>query len=181
MELFEYKDYKLVYAPQTLALKPFSALWKRDRNKDKKTAIAELSFIYFYCDPRSDFADIINDEERRFEIVKNLDLPENWKPDTKVLDAIEFYRIRSETVTSKLLQNIIVGVNNIGETFKNIDVNAVDDKGKPVYNIAQLITAAKSIPDLVTALKTAQDEVKKELKSDSRARGSVEKAVFEDL
>ena len=180
MNLFEYKDYKLVFAPQTLALKPFATLWKRDKNRNKKTAIAELSFIYFYVDPRSDFADIIDDEERRFEIVKNLDLSESWKPDTKMLEAIEFYKERSETVTSKLLKNIIIGVDNIGNTFKNIDPNAVDEKGKPIYNIAQLVTAAKSIPDLVTALKIAQEEVKKELKKESRAKGSVEKAAFED-
>lgn len=180
MELFEYKDYKLTYAPQTLALKPFAALWKRDRNRNKHVAISELSFIYFYADPKSDFADIIDDEERRLEIVRNLDLPEGWVPDAKVKEAIAFYEERSQSVASKLLKNIIIGVNNIGETFKSIDVNAVDERGKPVYNLAQLVTAAKSIPDLVASLRKAEEEVAKEINKDKRAKGTVEKAVFED-
>lgn len=180
MELFDYKDFKLTYAPQTLALKPFASLWKRDRNKNKHVAISELSFIYFFCDQKSDFADILDEEARRFEIVRNLDLPDGWYPDEKVKEAMKFYIERSETVASKLLKNIIIGVNNLGETFRDIDANAVDEKGKPLYNISQLVAAAKYIPDLVTSLRRAEEEVAKELSKDKRAKGAVEKAVFED-
>ncbi len=181
MELFEFKNYILTYSPQTLALKPFSTLWKRDRSQGKKVAISELSFIYFFCDTKSDFSDIIDENERRLEIVKNLDLPKDWTPDAKVKEAMEFYMERSQTVASKLLRNIIIGVNNIGEMFKDIDVNAMDERGKPVYNIAQLVAAAKAIPTLIVALKEAQTEVDKESKGKSLvARGAVEKAVFED-
>jgi hypothetical protein len=180
MELFELKDYKLTFSPQALSLKPFQVLWKRDKSTNKKTALSELSFIYYYSDHKSDFFDIVNEEERRLEIIKYLDLPDNWIPDDKVLEAVEFYKTRSETIGSKLLRNIVIGVNNIGEMFKDIDVNAMDERGKPVYNIAQLVTAAKSIPALITALKEAQEEVNKELKSKSIARGSIEKSIFED-
>lgn len=180
MNLFEYKDYNLTYAPQTLELLPFKALWKRDKSYGKKRAVAELSFIYFMCDPKSDFSDITDDDQRRLEIVKNIELPENWKPDAKVKVAMDFYKERSETVTSKLLKNIIMGVEKIGNMFKDIDPYQTDANGKPVHNVSQLITAAAKIPELVNSLKEAQDAINRELEDKSRLKGDRQKAAFED-
>lgn len=182
MELFELKDYTVVFSPQALLLKPFKILWTRDKNKLKTRALAELAFVFYYSDFKSDFSDILDEELKIQEIVRNLNVSDDWKPDDKVMDACQFYIERSETVSSRLLKNIIQGVNNIGEMFKDIDVNAIDDKGKPVYNIAQLVTAAKSIPALITALKEAEIEVKKQSSiKDSNLRGTTRsKSMFED-
>ncbi len=132
-------------------------------------------------DYKSDFYDIIDEEERSAEIVSHLALPDDWKPDAKVKDACEFYRERSETVLSRLFQNIITGVDNIGKTFKDIDINAVDEKGKPIHNIAQLVSAAKNIAPLVAALKEAEKEVRKEQSAlGKNNKGTRVKSTFED-
>ena len=54
IKLFRYEGYKIIISEEALALKPFKQIWQRDRTVNKDKAIAELGFIYFFCDPRSD-------------------------------------------------------------------------------------------------------------------------------
>ena len=106
---------------------------------------------------------------------------DDWKKDSKIEDACTFYRERSETLLTRLFKNIITGVDNLGETFKNIDPTLLDDKGKPVYSLSQLVQAAKGIAPLVATLREAEQEVKKEksaLKDNNK--GNRTKSIFED-
>lgn len=181
MDLFELKNFNVAFSPIALNLKPFKALWSRDKNKNKTRANAELAYVYFMTDYKSDFYDIIDEDERKDEIIKYLTLPDGWKPDSKVLEACDFYRERSETVLTRLLRNIIIGVDNIGRTFREIDVNALDDKGKPLYNLNNLVTAAKGISPLIASLREAELEIKKEKSLDLKNnKGSRSKKTFED-
>ena len=69
MKLFKYEGYRVVIAEEALALKPFKKLWDRDKSANKDKAIAELSFIYFFCDPRSDYQ-YLTDPDARKEAIK---------------------------------------------------------------------------------------------------------------
>ena len=91
MKLFKYEGYKITISEEALMLKPFKALWDRDKTKTKEKALMELGYIYFLCDPRSDYQYIVDLESRSDEIKKGEGIDTKWKPDSKVLEAIEFY------------------------------------------------------------------------------------------
>lgn len=91
MNLFTYEGYKLTISPEALVLKPFKQIWDRDKSKNKEKAIQELGFIYFFCDIRSDYQYIVNEADRELAIKEGEGLPQSWKPDVKVKEAIEFY------------------------------------------------------------------------------------------
>lgn len=181
MQLFELKDYNLTFSPQALELKAFKALWDRDKTKDKKRALAELSYVYFFSDYKSDFIDILDETTRHSEIVLNLSgLPKEWKPDDKVKDAIRFYTETSETISTRLLEDSRKAVNKVSDFLKNVDLNLVDKNGKPIHDVARITQAIKSVPTMTKALKDLEEQVKKEKDAESSLRGSKEKSIFED-
>lgn len=65
MKLFKYEGYKITIAPEALLLKPFKQIWQRDRSRNKDKALMELGFIYFFCDTRSDYQYLTDEDERK--------------------------------------------------------------------------------------------------------------------
>ena len=90
MNLFKYEGYKVNISPEAMMLKPFKEIYDRDKSKSKDKAFLELAYIYFYCDPRSDYQYIIDPIDKDKAIREGLDLLK-WKPDKKITEAIEFY------------------------------------------------------------------------------------------
>lgn len=182
MNLFELKDHTLAWLPETMALKPFAELWKRDKSKDKLTATGELSFIFFFADSRSDFHNILDEDTRTAEILNQVGgLPKGWKPDAKVKAAIDFYKERSETVSSRLLEDAEHAAKKISTFLRNVNLYEREEKtGKPIYKPNEIVSALKSIPSVVEALQETKKKVEKELQEKGNARGSVEKGTFED-
>ena len=70
IKLFRYEGFKVTVEPEAIMLLPFKALWDRDTTRDKRKAMQELAFIYFMCDPRSDYQYLIDEESRMNEIKK---------------------------------------------------------------------------------------------------------------
>ena len=69
MKLFKYEGFKIEVSPEALQLKPFKLIYNKDKSKNKEQAFLELSFVYFFADPRSDYQ-YITDEEDRIEAIK---------------------------------------------------------------------------------------------------------------
>lgn len=179
MELFELKNYRVVFAPQALALVPFKKLWDRDKSKDKTIAIAELASIYYFADYKSDFTDILDEHERIEEIKKYVNLPKNWAPDEAYKEAVSFYLERSETITTKLLRDARIGVDKLSKFLKEVDLNKEDKHGKPKYNAKQIGDSIKNLGDIVGALEKLDAQVKKEQR-DNTLRGGRDKGYHAD-
>jgi hypothetical protein len=81
-------------------LKPFRVIWDRDKTQGKLRALQELAFIYFFCDPRSDYMFIINVENRKEKIIEQEGMKSSWKPDKQILSAMELYRYLTQTTSS---------------------------------------------------------------------------------
>jgi len=180
MKLFKYEGYNMTISEEAFALKPFKDLWKRDKSKNKERALQELAYIYFMEDTRSDYQIYIDREERSEQIKLGEGLPEDWKPDKLVLEAEQFYAgFKSESAL--LLEDIRAAITKLREYIKTIDLNAVDDKGKPIYTLNTYTATIKQIPELITSLDAAEKAIAKESVTQDKVRGSVEKAMFEDL
>lgn len=179
LKLFTYEGYQLRVEPEALLLTPFKAIWDRDKSKNKATAMQELGYIYFMGDPRSDYQYIVDEKQRTEEIKKGQGMPSKWKPDKLVLAALSFYNSFKPT-SAALLEDTRVAVDKLRQLLRDIDLEAVDDKGKPIYTLNTITATIKQIPALVKDLDTAEKTLAKDIIAEARARGSQSKAAFED-
>lgn len=179
IKLFKYEGYTVTVEPEALLLSPFKDLWDRDESPDKHIAMQELGFIYFMGDPRSDYQFIIDEKERIKEIKKGQGMPASWKPDAKVKKALEFYN-RFKPASAGLLEDTRVAVNKLRQLLRNIDLEAEDDKGRPIYTLNTVTATIKQIPGLVKDLDEAERTLAKDIINEGKARGSQTKALYED-
>jgi hypothetical protein len=179
IKLFKLDDYEVIVEPEALLLKPFKTIWDRDKSKDKSLAKQELAFIFFVSDPRSDYQYIIDRDTREEQVIQALGMPAKWKPDKKVYDALEFYE-SFKPVSAGLLEDTRVAVNKLREMLRNINLDERDDKNKPVHTLSSITQTIKQVPALVRDLDEAERTLSRDIAAEARARGSQQKALFED-
>jgi hypothetical protein len=180
MILFELDNNRVTFAPQALELKPFKALWDRDTTSDKKHAVAELSYVYFFSDYKSPFSNIVDEETRKEEIISVLPNFKLKKADTVIEQACIFYSKIQNTISMGLLIATRLGVDKIKEFFINFDLRKMDKNGRPVYNPKQINDIIRDIGRTVGGLKDVEEQVMKELEVKNSMRGTREKTLFED-
>ncbi len=171
MRLFKYEGYEVRVAPEALTLKPFKKLWERDKSKTKEKAMQELSFLYFYCDPRSDYQYITDDEDRLNAVREGIGFPETWKPDAQITLAIEFYRT-FDTSAALLLKMAANGVNKVQAALD--DMTPSDTKSLKEY-----LLIMKMIPEVAAMIQEAEKKLNQE-EEFGEAKGAIEKTLFDD-
>ena len=180
MRLFKYEGYKINIEPEALLLKPFKRIWDRDKSQSKDKAMMELGFIYFFCDPRSDYQYIVDEDIRKQTIREGEGLPKNWEPDNLVLEAITFYN-SFKTPAALLLEDTRAAVDKLRQLLRKINLEEADDKGRPVYTLNTITSTIKQIPSLVKDLDEAERTLAKEIAQSDKVRGAAEKSLYEDL
>ena len=180
---FDKGNYSVIYSPLLLTLSPFKKIIDRDKTKGKETAIKELSFIAFFADIRSDYMYIVSDEERAAELVKDLELPKDWKVDNTIKQAIEFYTSRSTTVNSSIYKSACKAAIDISNYLNKTDVllDERDENGKVVTDISKITSALEKVPKIMANLNSAHTELIKEQKiTEGRTKGSKTFNTLED-
>lgn len=174
MNIFKYEGYKVVIDPIALTLKVFKKIWDRDKSKTKDKAMMELSFIYFFCDTRSDFKIIEDDDERIKEIKEQEGLPSKWYPDKVITEAIEFYeKFKSESELSYEDTKFIAS--KFRKKMKEIDFDSLEIKD--MKNVQSIL---KDMPSLIRELNETEKVLAKTDSSSSKMRGQGEKTIMED-
>jgi len=169
-------NYHVEWEEQTLLLKAFRPLYKRDRSTGKVKANKELSFVYFFCDIQSDYNIFPDDEERAKAIAKDLELGDNWKIDDKVQDAIDFYNSMSTSVTAKMLKDNIYVADKLSRRFKDM----IDSEDLEIDDMKKILDSIKAMPSVIKSLQEAEKAVLKEIEKANDRLGVKEKALFED-
>lgn len=179
MKLFRYEGFKVVVSPEALVLKPFKRIWDRDKSKDKARALSELAFIYFYCDPRSEYMIYMDEESRLEEIKKGEGLKDSWSPDKQLIEAMELYKELTVTSSAGLLEDARFSIAKIREQLRKMSFEEVDPAKLPkaLKDAADTLTR---IPDLIEALQKAEKALNSEILENSRMRGQGNKTIFED-
>ena len=180
MKLFKYEGYKITISEEALLLKPFKAIWKRDKSLNKEKALSELGFIYFFCDIRSDYQYIVDEEARMASIKEGEGMPEDWTPDSVVLEAMQFYSTFKST-SALLLEDTRYAVDKLRKLLREIDLTQTDDKGKPIYTLNTITATIKQVPSLVKDLDEAERSIAKEIAQSDKVRGAQSKSTYEDL
>lgn len=176
------KNWELRVSEEAWGLLPFSKILKRDKSKEKEIAHKEILFIFFYCDIRSPYI-IRSPEERTKEIQKDIGLPESWKKDSLMDEAIKLYEKHSESIIERLYKQSIKSASDIGDYLENTKVllEERDNHGKPVVDISKITTSLGRVPKLMADLKAAYKQVVKEQEDlENKTKGARQFNTFED-
>ena len=181
MKLLNLENYQIKVADEALLVKPIRDLFNADKSKTKDKFYTECSIIFFMADPRSSYGHIV-DEDERFEAIRTQEgLPKNYKISKELQLAIDTYRQLTTTISSQLLEDTYVAIDKLRKFLRNIDLYAVDDKGKPLYTISSITSAIKAIPQLTKDIQEAEKQVNSDVLEVGRKRGGdVGKSMFED-
>ena len=182
MRLFEFKNWQLIVSEEAWGLSAFKKLLDRDKKKEKEVAHAEMLFIYYFCDIKSDY--LFMDEEDRIKEIKHdvAGLDDDWEYDDDMKEAVKLYN-KFETITERLYKQTYKGATAVGDYLENTaDLLAERDKqGKPVTDISKITTAMGRMPKLMADLKAAFKEVVKEQEdNENKKKGAQDFNLYED-
>ncbi len=177
MRLFRYEGYTLSISEEALCLKPFRAIWMRDKTEKKERAIMELGYCYFMEDPRSDYQYITDPEERAKAIKEGEGLKGSWQPDGTVKEAQRLYA-SFKTTSALLLEDTRNMIDGYRMKLRELTSNMTDLDVKEVKEVGAII---KQIPAMIKDLDEAEKAIAKEIAQSDKVRGAAEKAIYEDL
>ena len=177
MRLLVSEGYNLTIDPMALALKPFKAIWVRDKTEKKERAISEIAYIYFMEDPRSDYQYIIDRDERSKAIKEGEGLKSTWQPDGTVKEAMKLYA-SFKTTSALLLEDTRALVDGYRNKLRDLtsDMSELD-----VKDVKELGAIIKQVPSMVKDLDEAERALSKEIAQSDKVRGAQEKSIYEDM
>ena len=140
----------------------------------KDLSLEELSFVYFMIDHRSPFS--VYEWDQRIIEVKNSIFGEKkkWSIPPKVLGACDKYEKLIETSAVRLLKAARESIVKLEKYFRHIDLQMMDDHGKPIFHAKDLIANLSNMGKVVDGLNRLEEIVKKEEQAANTNRGGVE-------
>ena len=181
-KLIELKNGQIQVSDEALLVKPIRDLYKEDRTKGHDHFLSEMSYLYFMCDPRSDYSYITDLNERAAVVIEQEGLPKNFKPSPKLSLAMAQYEKLTVTTSSLLLADMRFGIDKIRRFFRDFDFeHDVDDSGRPKYTLSSISTTLRQMLPMITELSKAEAALKQELAEVTRTKGGdMNNSIFED-
>jgi len=181
MKLFDLLNNKLVISEEAYLLSPFRKIWDKDKTKGKDRALNELAYVFYMEDFRSDFADIMDDDERAVEIINNLNLPESWQETDLVKEAREFYdKMVNNILPLRFLRDAKKAVDKMRVYFIGVDFNQKDPRGKLIYDPDKLSRTLEKSGSILENIFKLEQMVKNEMEARNDTKGKRVKTIFED-
>jgi hypothetical protein len=150
-------------------IKEFKVIWNRDRSTKKDKALSELAYVYHSCDYQSIYRNYHIDT-RESKVRLDIFGEREWKPDSKIMEAITTYQQLQTTLSMQLLNDVEIGLTKLRDYFREPNFDE-DENGVAAKNF---IANIKSMGDMVKSLKILRDEVEKELTDTMQLRGRTE-------
>ena len=183
MNGFLLKNGVLTVEDQLWGLSPFRKILKRDKSRNKDLALKEMLFVYYYTDIKSNYLIMSDLKERFTEIKHDIELPDNWKIDDIIQEAIDFYEKRSLTVIGKLYKDALTSVHEMSEYLRNTK-NLLEERtnnGGTVTTLPMITGAQEKLPKIMQNLKVAEKEVLKErVELEGKMKGKQSMGMFEE-
>lgn len=154
MSLFEEQQGKIHISPEYKLIPEFAKLLKRDKSKDKSTALKELAYIYFMTDFKSPYVKY-PEGTKALKVRKDMGFDAEWKVDNAVQAAMDKYDelISSETLESlRSARKALVTSNNVINVLR-------ETIEEDLENIKRIRKAVKNVQD--------REEKGEEVQSDS--------------
>lgn len=183
MKLIKYEDFQIKLSDEAFLVRPIRRLFNADRSERKEQFWRQMSFMYFMVNPASSYSYILDMDERAAEIIKQEGLPEDFRPNDMLREAMETYRKMTITPSQKLLESSLIAADTVSNFLRDPTIlDKVDDKGRPLYQISSITAALKNVEGIVSSLQTLQKKVEQELEEqEGKARGSQELSFGDSL
>lgn len=179
MKLFKLdNDYNIVPEKDTIMLVPeFKALWTMKYNRmpgdikgiDRRRGTAEIQYLYFYCDYRSEFSEL-NDGDRKMSALNAAGLEESYGISSELADAVSKYMKLQETRELRLLDSSFLMIDKLDDFFKDVDVNHA--------NFEKCMKHLGSLGKTLENLKGLQNQVRKQEGANKGIRGDHEQGFL---
>lgn len=182
MKLFslDKSKYQVEISEEAYLIPVFSKIIRKDKDKNKKMAIKELAYIWFYSDVKSDYKSILDDSIRAKEIIEDLELPDKWKPDKDLLEAIAYYKKMSITPVSSFYDATLLAASAITDVFTNAK-SLIEESDDQIAAAEKVIRALEKAPKVMQNLREAEKQLIQEIKdSTGKNIGSYEMNTYED-
>jgi len=177
-KLFDIVGGNVIMNPTILWIPEFKELWDRDKTKNKKNAVREISYIVFLYSFKSPYL-AYSEKDRKVKILQDYFDNKDWKPDKEVEAAIKRYNDLQETATTRLLNASLRLCDKVTEYFDSIDFKEKDKLGKPIHTLNDVVKNMKDVGPVVKSLETLKDQVLKEQMDKSIIRGGTDIGLFE--
>jgi len=179
MRLISVENYELKVADEALLVKPIRRLFNMDRTLKKEKFYQQMSVLFFCYDPRSNYSYIVDENDRLKEVLAQEGI-RDFRMTAEFKAAVAAYRKLCVTSSSVLLESTKVAIDKVSRFLREVDLNALDDRGKPIYTINNITAAIKQIPELSQKLADAEKALAKEMEEGGKARGSQELTIFDN-
>ena len=165
-------------ADEAFLVRPIRRLFNADRSERKEQFWKQMSFMYFMVNPASSYSYILDMDERAAEIIKQEGLPDDFRPNEMLKEAMEVYRKMTITPTQKLLESSLIAADTVSKFLRNPDIlTEEDDKGKPKHTVSEITKALKDVEGIINSLQSQQKKVEQELEESGKTRGSQELTI----
>ncbi len=199
MSLFTEEEGKVKVSTELKLIPEFRRLIERDKDRFKKQALIDFTFIYFMWDYKSPYMLTTSEKDREAKICKEILQDNGYAPrgDADLIAAVAKYQQLQHTITMKSVNSTREGLftstrlidilrNRLDEVIERETITPgtlqPQDIEAAVKNLEQLLALGTKLPTTIDVLEKLQDKVKKEQsgKETSKVRGGGEKGDYEE-
>ena len=175
MEIFEISGHIVRPTPSILAVSVFNTLWKRDKSKNKVTAMQEFAYIEFMTSKKKSNPYKGYDESiKEKKIIEGVIKQEGWQADDLVKEAIDTYD-KWQTDASPSLRYYNANLSALQKTIDylngGLDYAERNRSGMPVHKFNDVVRGIKEADQVLKSLTSLKKKVEEELYQASRTKG----------
>lgn len=170
------KEKNLNISAEAVMIPEFSALWKRDKSKDKVEACKELAYIYYMGDYDSPYLSY-SPEIRGIQLKKDMGIKKISK---EMEEGVKKYKMLQDTPSIRFLDSAIKAMESMEKYFNKVNFSERDSKGSAVYKPTEVSKCLKDSGGIMDSLARIRDKVKTEIYNRNTIRGGSETNIFEE-
>jgi hypothetical protein len=172
--------------PETLAIYPYSEIWKRDTSAHKERANSDFKFIEFFCSPKrgNPFFGYPRGRIRADKIIANI--RETYTQfdanDPLLFKAVELYDEFWNNASPELsyYQSTLVAAKKVEEFFRDFDMGATNARtGAPIYKPKEITSALVDTQNVLKSLAAIKEQVYQEIYDSAKSKGNRQVNTFE--
>lgn len=160
---------------EVLLIPIFSKLWKRSNKVDgdrkgtgKILNEKEFGYIYYMCVYDSRFR-YLNDKDKSEKVMKLLDLPEGWEPDSMVLEAMKVFNELNLTAGQELVDTLDGTASDLSFWIRSKRAG-IKAGTTPPRDVTEILGIIEALPKTLETIKKAKDVLGREQEALSSGR-----------
>jgi hypothetical protein len=174
MKVFDIIGGEVVIDPSRLIIPEFKKLWSRDKTKDKRHALKEISYIVFRFDLSSDnpyrgYNEYDRDDVLKKDLFGNI----NWQPDKDIQLAINRFQELMETTNIRVLLGAKQAAEELAKWFRQVKFSDSE------FSVTELSRNLKEVGNIIKSLAQLEEMVKKEQVDKTTTRGGTDIGMYE--